>query len=479
MSKLSLARLTGYLAILLVVFAFVRIVPAERGRPMIASRPSAGSVRTDQGRPPVIIIPGLIGSELINKTTGDKVWFNLGRAKNDDLRLPISADLAANRDDLVPGDILRKIQLIRFVPEIEVYQKLLEQLEKDGYTESKIDDPAETGFADTFYVFPYDWRRDNVENAHLLLEKMDGIRRKLKRPDLRFNIVAHSMGGLIARYAAMYGTADLTSAKMRPNWKSAAYFNSISLVGTPNGGSMQSLNSLLNGFSLFGLGKINLPFVRDLSKFDLFTIPAIFQLIPSDGTLRAFDENLRPLRINIYDPAVWEEYGWTAYTDRKFADEFDDAGQKTARAYFRAVLLRARLFQTALDADPGRRKVPVPIYYFGAECRSTLDAVVLYKDVPEKRWQTIFDADDFIKNVGKKFTKAELEKIFYSPGDGVVTKNSLIYSSVKDARLTIACGDHNRLMGQEEISRSLLGVLNLSGESPDNNAKSVKAKELN
>jgi alpha-beta hydrolase superfamily lysophospholipase len=36
----------------------------------------------------------------------------------------------------------------------------------------------------------------------LLINRIDELKSKLKRPDLKFNIIAHSMGGLIARYAA-------------------------------------------------------------------------------------------------------------------------------------------------------------------------------------------------------------------------------------------------------------------------------------
>ena len=108
---------------------------------------------TSKGRLPVIIIPGLIGSELVNKDTGEKVWFDLTRAKDDDMRLPISPNLTANRDNLVAGDILRKIQLIRLTPEIEIYQKLVESLESDGYKEGKLDAPPENGGSRYFLCF--------------------------------------------------------------------------------------------------------------------------------------------------------------------------------------------------------------------------------------------------------------------------------------------------------------------------------------
>lgn len=426
------------------------------------------------GRLPVIIIPGLVGSELVNRETGDQVWFDLGRAEDDDLRLPISANLKANRDNLVPKDILREIQLIRFTPKVDIYQKLIDSLKADGYVEGKLDAPLKDGYADTFYVFPYDWRLDNVENAQLLIKKMDELRKNLKRPKQKFNVVSHSMGGLIARYAAMYGKADLRR-NMRPNWAGASYFNNILLVAVPNGGSTSALNSLLNGFSLFGSGKINLPFIQSLSKYDLFTIPSIYQLLPHENMVNAFDEDLKPMKIDIYNPATWEKYGWTAYTDEKFAEKFTDEEQKQAKVYFRAVLARAKLFQAALDAKPVKQ-TPVSFYFLGSECAPTIDGMIIHKDPKENVWKTEFEPDSFKKSDGTKVEKDELKKILYSPGDGVVPARSLTSTILSKGQLRelkkekvgndlkAACSEHNRLTGDEVIGKSLLGVLDFITE---------------
>lgn len=426
--------------------------------------------QTAKGRLPVIIIPGLIGSELVNSKTNEKVWFDLSRAKDDDLRLPISPNIKANKDSLVPGDIVREIQLIKFTPKIEIYQKLIESLQADGFTEGKLDAPAAGGDADTFYVFPYDWRLDNVENAHILLKKLDNLRSKLNRPDLKVNVIAHSMGGLISRYALMYGKSDLSS-RPRPNWRGAAYFNSISMVATPNAGALSTLDSLINGFSLFGSGKINLPFIQNLSRSDLFTIPSIYQLMPHPGTARIFDENLKPLKLDLYNPAVWEKYGWTAYSDDDFAKKFDAREQAAAKTYFRAALSRARQFQTALDALPATRN-PVPLYYLGAECRQTIDGMILRRDKEKNKWIAEFGADAYTKSDGTKVSKEETEKVLLSPGDGVVPKRSLLASLLRLGKLRNldssfllsaspdACAEHNRLTGNEAVAKNLLSVIN-------------------
>ena len=425
----------------------------------------------NKGRLPIILIPGLIGSELVNKNTNEKVWFDLGRSKDDDLRLPISTNLKANRDNLVAGDILRKIQLIRLTPEIEIYQRLVEILQKDGFAEGKIDYPETGGDADTFYVFPYDWRLDNVENAQLLLKKMEEIRIRLKRPNLKFNVVGHSMGGLIARYAAMYGKADLPKRTPRPMWKGAEYINSISMVATPNSGALATLDSLINGFSLFGSGKINLPFIQNITKYDLFTIQSVYQLLPHTGTARAFDENLKPMKIDLLNAATWEKYGWTAYTDEEFTKKFNVQEQVQARAYFRAVLLRARAFQNALNA---RSNAPNPIgmHFFGAECRPTIDGFFIRRDEKKGAWKTEFGTSSYTKANGEKVTKEQTEAVLLSPGDGVVPKRSLIDAFLKLGKLRSIdsdvfvlgdaepCDEHNRLTGNSLVVKNLLNVVN-------------------
>src|SRR5687768_16432591 len=153
---------------LLILLLFWIFIPASQAQ----ETPATSTVK--KGKEPIITIPGLTGSELVNSKTGEVAWFKVRRAKDDDIRLPISPNLARNRDNLVPRDIIRSVQFIRFLPETEIYERLIDALEKrGGYKEGKLDAPPKDGFEDTFYVFPYDWRRDNVENARLLVRKID------------------------------------------------------------------------------------------------------------------------------------------------------------------------------------------------------------------------------------------------------------------------------------------------------------------
>lgn len=433
-----------------------------------------------KGKNPIIVIPGLIGSELINKTTEETVWFSLGRSKDDDLRLPISPNIAANKDNLIAGDIIRNLKYLKFLPETEIYAKLAGSLVvPGGYEEGKWEAPSANGFQDTYYVFPYDWRRDNVENAQLLIRKIIALKTALKRPDLKFNIVSHSMGGLIARYAARYGDADIPAGNrpLRPTWAGAKHINKIFLVGTPNEGSFSALDSLINGFSPLSAKGINIPFVQNVSKFDTFTIPSIYQLLPHSNTARIYDDDLRLIKIDLFNPTVWEKYGWAAYDDPKFEKEFTPAEQAQARAYFRAVLQRAKRFQQAIDAGMNV-KAPVSMYLIGADCKPTLDGMIIYRDTKKNQWETIFSPESFKQSDGTKITAKQVKDLLYSIGDGVVTTRSLLTSSSPNARtrngyktelyvddVAFTCETHNQLTGNEEVQRKMFDALNYNSKT--------------
>jgi pimeloyl-ACP methyl ester carboxylesterase len=413
-----------------------------------------------QGKNPVIFIPGLSGSELLHKDTGERVWFRAIKSKREDLRLPIYADLSKNRDSLIPGDILRTVKVGPFSV-TDVYGGFVRAMQlRGGYREEKWSSPSENGHQDALYVFSYDWRLDAVDNARRLFDAVEALKLKLKRPDLKFDIVAHSLGGIISRYAAMYGNADLPAdgRKAKPTWAGARHFHKIVLMGTPNEGSVLSLSSLANGFSVGGV-RIDLPFLEDTSKFTVFTIPSAYQLLPAPGTLKAFDDRLEPVEIDIYDPKVWKKYGWSVIEDRDFPGRFSAAERKTAEAYFAAVLDRAKRTHMALAAGDGQTK-GVAFMVLGADCRTALDSILVYRDRNTDKWVTMFRPKGFTRWDGEKITDAELRKVMMAPGDGVVTRRSLETGrpgSIGGTAGKFICGDHSRLAANIHIQDHVIG----------------------
>ena len=422
-----------------------------------------------QSRNPVILIPGITGSELKDKTTGESIWFRAIRSKSADLRLPISSDISKNHDNLVPGDVLRKVKVGIF-PITDVYDSVIKALEvRGGYHEESWTEPPVKGLENSLFVFAYDWRLDNVENARRLVRQVEALKKKLKRPDQKFDIVAHSMGGIIARYALMYGDADLPtgSRKTVPTWAGAKDFDKIALLGTPNEGSVLALGTFLNGFSIGGL-RIDLPFLQDTSRFTVFTMPAAYQLLPAPGTFRVLNDDLEPVAIDLYDPKAWAKYGWSPIKDEGFSKEFDAAQRKAAPAYLAMVLDRAKRLHEALDAAPGKTGGAV-FYIVGADCKTSPDSIIVYPNENGNKWRTLIRPKGFKGNNGRKITDEELKSVMYLPGDGVVTSRSLeamsesektgIGSIFKSGPTKFVCDEHYKLAANTQIQDYLIGIL--------------------
>lgn len=399
-------------------------------------------VHERKGKRPVIVIPGILGSRIVNRRTGEVVWPSVFRSDVDGLSLPATPDLVNNRDELVAARIVEAAKLAKIAPEVYVYHHLLRALEDyGGYREGDWANPPEGGDQDTFYVFAYDWRRDNVESARLLVKRIEALKLKLGRPDLRFNIVAHSMGGLVARYAAMYGDRDLppTGAEPRPDWAGASFVNKIFMFGTPNGGSAEAFAVLLEGYSVTEGLRRRVHLLNKLSREDVMTAPSIFQLLPHAARARFLDRDLRPLDVDLYDPAVWRRFGWSAANDPAFRaaykrgvarDEEAPTGHGTLAdldAYLDAVLARARRFHEALDAqgvDAG--DAPVKLFAFGGDCEETLSAPVVMQDEKSGRWLTLTRPTSLKGSDGRPLKREDVVRAMYAPGDGRVTRDSLM-----------------------------------------------------
>jgi hypothetical protein len=449
---------------------------------------------TQTVRRPLVVIPGITGSQLINAETGEIIWFRFtGVGGDDDLRLPITPNIAGNKDNLVAKDIIREVKLPSILPDIGVYDNFLNTLKKHGYAEGDWENPQST---DVFYVFAYDWRRDNVESAHFLIQKLETIKSKLNRPDLKFDLLAHSMGGLVARYAAMYGTVDLPgreprNRKLIPDWSGARHINQVLLFGTPNAGSMSGFTSLIKGYTI---GNRNLPFINDLTIDEVFTIPALYELMPYEASARFLDENLKPISVDLYNPQTWRKYGWGAINNPSFLGKLKDAANikgitpakgfkpetiddkilaettyAQAQAYFAAVLARAKQFHEALNVKV--TNAPIKFSLYGSDCLQTLDAIVLVRDKKRNVWRTITEPADFRTVSGRKVSEKEVRRAIYSLGDNRVTQTSLLGNFFADAReITIKtalpivskrffCEPHYTLLNNATIQASFLSQL--------------------
>ncbi|MFL6373676.1 MAG: lipase family alpha/beta hydrolase [Pyrinomonadaceae bacterium] len=421
-----------------------------------------------QAKHPVIIIPGLSGSELRNPKTKERIWFNPFRPRTGRIGLTLDADPTRMHDDLVATDAIRavKVGLIPF----DIYGGFIKALiARGGYHEEKWDAPSAKGGEAAVYVFAYDWRLDNVTNARLLIHKIDELRKKLGKPDLKFDIAAHSMGGIVARYAAMYGDAELPAEGQKPQatWAGARYFDNVVLIGTPNEGAMLALSTFVEGFSYKGM-HFNLPLVQDTSKYMVFSIPAAYQLLPAPGAMHIYDDHLQPLNIDLYDPHTWSRYGWDVTQDVDFVDHYSAAERRVASTYLGNALSRARRLHEALAAANGEEK-GVRFFTIGCDCRKeTLDGVVLYRD-SSGAWKTLFTPAGFTREDGTRVSEADVKKVVNSPGDGIVAFHS-VNASMQSSSANVAsilgaapaeniCEDHNTQATNSKIQDYVIKLL--------------------
>jgi pimeloyl-ACP methyl ester carboxylesterase len=357
-----------------------------------------------QPRNPVILIHGFLGSKMKNHKTQESVWGRvmnaIRRGKPDDLALPIDRlPLSENRDDLVPYAICESILGVKF------YGSILQALrEIGGYQLGDIDNPKP---GDTAFIYYYDWRRDNVESAIGLGRAIRKIKTRLRAPDLRFDILAHSMGGYVAEYYLKYGMVDvLDHAGAAPiTWAGAPDIARVVTIGTPHRGTMSAFRILNNGFA------------RTMSPREIFSMPSVYQLLPDDPAGHFLDMQGNPVTVNLYDARTWVENRWAIWSRR--GGEGNDTPPPQAERFLQAALDRARAFHAALRNETQGDAPVVPIHLFGSDCVPTLDRVVLNPSA---------DGMDVLFNDGTEpFRNArELEKRMLAPGDGTVTAESLV-----------------------------------------------------
>lgn len=405
---------------------------------------------------PVVVVPGVMGSCLL-RPGGTPVWLSAGNAFGYyGLGLPLTLPLCDGRDDLVPGALIGTEAMLPRLFGFSEYADLLDLLRTGGFRPADGEPTAPF----RYHVFSYDWRRDLVESARRLHEMLEGLADARKDPDARFNLIGHSMGGLVARYYLRYGTAE--PEKDGPvTWAGAKRIANLALVAAPSGGGMHALEALLHG-NRVGLSHTT------LSASVVARMPSVYQLLPPAGAAALLDHAGRPMNADLLDPATWDRLGWGAY-----APHGDAGPREEERAFLHAVLDRARAFHAALDLSPAS-PCPARVLVLGGDCLPTLGAAV----VPEGRGQLArFEPRD------------EREKdLMYEAGDGRVTRGSVLSLhlpwahdselsyGIPEARATFfGCVDHHGIY-DEPTFQSLLLRMVLHGSVPATSPVVIETK---
>ncbi|MCH7764614.1 MAG: hypothetical protein IIB95_12900 [Candidatus Marinimicrobia bacterium] len=418
---------------------------------------------------PIIIIPGIMGSQLVDSKTGDMVWgkiIDLKAAKPhealihpeiDGLELPTDKrPISENRDGLVPTNILTNYEMINRVAEVEAYQGLIQRFSQCGLREGNI---HQCTARDNLYLFGYDWRRDLVETARLLGERIEEIQRVSDNPDQKVSFIAHSMGGIVATYYLMYGKKDVISGLSdpgeipEPNYVGAKNVEKVFFLGVPFGGTPYAFKTLHEGEYLG-------PFVH-VSQWITFTMPSLYEMLPLDTSGVFANEQGQSISIDHFDVENWIQYGMGIFSDvewnqfkRECALVFPEMGDELShrrwvefKDFVRETLLRGKLFQTAL-AKMDWEKVSTKQILFGGNCHETLNRI---EWIEKDRDKPIIRA---VKS--KRFS----EKYYQTAkGDNTVLLASQLKAGVQADIVNIGCYKHRLMPSNPEIQQMIIEQL--------------------
>jgi len=217
--------------------------------------------QADARKPLVFLLPGIMGTHLRPEASDDRVWINIPRLLTGKFHL-IGTDQDGGLRPAAPDGVIRRY-----------YRKLARHLEKSR----------------DVVIFEYDWRKSIVAEAARLAQRMEvelGRRSGEARKSVR--IVAHSMGGLVAR-AMINARRDLWG-HMRADGGPGA---SLVMLGTPNRGSMSIVWSLLGRDRMMRmLDRLDRRHGMDELVRQIVPMPGVLELLPNDKEGTYFEQAL-------------------------------------------------------------------------------------------------------------------------------------------------------------------------------------------
>jgi len=217
----------------------------------------------------IVVLPGILGSVL--QKNGKDIWalFPGAMARGVWTLGSSIKDLELDRDSPDEEDLGDGITAPRLIPDLHLVPRLWKI---DGY--SRLIESLKNTFdlkpGENYFEFPYDWRRDNRGAARRLkrlsTEWLQGYRKE--QPQAKLVLLAHSMGGLVARYFL----------ECLDGWRDT---RTLITFGTPYRGSLKAMDFIANGWRK-KLGPVTLLDLTDLLR----SLTSVYQLLP---TYRCYD----------------------------------------------------------------------------------------------------------------------------------------------------------------------------------------------
>lgn len=343
---------------------------------------------SDPAKEPVIIIPGILGSEL--GLGDDLLWANLARMLLDvnDEFLSDGLALDSQGNSINPITVGSAIEvMLNKAPifEVDIFRDLKDFLIINGYTENK----------DLFF-FAYDWRLNLEQTAKSLADKINQVKNQTGFE--KVNILAHSMGGLLAKaYIAEFGSQVIKN---------------LVFLGTPHLGAPKAAKALLFG-ERFGIVMLDSKAMRAIA----LNASAVHQLLPSEkyfsrlgGYLKSFESG------EVFDFGQSKNFILQNGAGKEVFSQAEDFFSKNLE-----------------EAGFGEAKV-----FNFAGCGQSTQAAYVFEDEDVK-----------------------IKEIKYASGDKTVPLFSADYVKA-DKKFYVKDADHSKLPSIKEVSEYILNILNMS-----------------
>lgn len=221
-----------------------------------------------RGKPILLVLPGIMGSEL-GEVGGAPVWLSTAAMVNGALA---ALDLAGPR----------RLEPTGLTP--LAYERLLVAAAKDFNVQA----------------FAYDWREPIPRSAERLGARLDALLQHAEAQQLPLHLLAHSMGGLVAR-AALFHRVDAQGLLVADDarWQRLCRRGGrLLMLGTPNAGSYAPLQLLLRQH---GLSKLVAGLSREVTAADLARWGAGFE-----GLLQMLPLAPDPQFGDLLQPVAWQ-----------------------------------------------------------------------------------------------------------------------------------------------------------------------------
>jgi pimeloyl-ACP methyl ester carboxylesterase len=307
-------------------------LPAYLSEPKLKSEINANHI-------PVVFVPGIKGS-ILKDNEGTIRWLNATQAlgfSTPDLRL------MEESKDLIENGAISRVTAIPRVVDVDLYGPWLETMSQQEGIE--------------FYVFSYDWRKDNLNTRDRLISFLEEIGKRYKNKPV---LIGHSMGGMLS----------FSTVNQNPKLVKKVVF-----VGVPFRGGIGYMKDLYAGNATGFNSKIQGPCM--IAKYE--SVYGFFpRLNTKDSQGLVLDEDGLPIPVDFFKESTWKEHSFGFYGQK--CKETDIPNPLD----FQNILTRAKLFRDSLDIKPQLLQSQPDTLLVNARNRPTRKA--FRKDLSANRW---------------------------------------------------------------------------------------------